>query len=362
MLEAQMRHLVSTIPVLALAVSTLFAQEEKPGAQYRIIVAVHHEGNTYTVAGKPGDRTDPVFDFLQRQGPAVFGERESFSESRIRNARPAFFHVWDDAFLGGGGYVHTRSRLKVTRLRNLGAGPEPPDDGRYDPPWNSLSLDPLSAIVFRQSKGGGFGLDTSATDGARSGFTVDAGGKIRVFMAWRGEMQTWTGMLPKIKGPFTLRHPQIVWDGWKAEEGVAPHPPPAFRVKTALKGTFCAYQDETHFFFVTESGEVHSLPRMDRPRETKLIWYDRRRPVCLLLEDTESGTTWAFAPRADSKADKGVADVYFPLAKEIVPVEYDLAETGKIDRAKPLATAAAHARYVAKHKKLGKPPARKDEK
>ena len=291
--------------------------------------------------------------FLQR---AEFGQEPAKIQTRRiqTSSWPIAPHLWNGRFLTSE-MALLRSALWAFCLSNYD-NPEPrTSDGDG---WNTVNLYPSHNIAMRNMR-------HSMDDGslyadARQGFTIDPDGKLYVFVAWKGRLTMWTGKMPKVKGKSVLHHPRIVWDNWKEVKEERPDPSAALVVQTGVKETFFSYQDKTHYLFVTESGQVHSLPRKGKPEKTELVWQDKRRPVRLLIEDSATGTTWAFAPRTDPKKDKDVKDVFFPLAHKIETVEYKPADAGTIDRRKPLESALSHARFLTKQKKLGKQPAKQD--
>jgi hypothetical protein len=366
--EGIMRKLVSLFIVvfgLAWPCAADWRKKAELGAPGQVVVCCLHEGHVYALTTRKGG--DPyvmdVLYCLQRGELKPVDKDAPIDELLAPSGRcGGDFHVWGDAFIGLHNKVNTHSTMSAMRLSNFDADPEPPtEESRdYRERWNGLNLYPQRYLAFRHSYDFTDSMAASGTDDARQGFTVDADGKLYTFMAWNGRLYLWTGKFPKVAPKNRLHHSQITWDNWKGKEEETPKPKPAFVIDTDIKPkeTFFSYQDRTHYLFVTESGQVHSLPRKGKPEKSELVWNDKRRPVRLLIDDAATGATWAFAPRVDPKKDRDVKDVFFRLADKIEPIEYDPADTSKIDRRKPLDSALSHARFLAKLKKLGKQPAK----
>jgi hypothetical protein len=236
---------------------------------------------------------------------------------------------------------------RIKRLSNFGKKPQ-----KEWEPWNCLGLDPINGLAIQHAVHMGFDPDFSRTRDARFGFTIGGESQLALFLAWKGRLTLWTGKVPKVAKDYEIIHPPIRWDRWVEKEGKMADPKPARVVDTDIKNEqFFAYQDKTHYLFVTESGQVHCLPRDGTDKRTEVIWKDAKRPVRLLLEDNATGTTWAFAPRKDA-SDNKLSDIYFPLAKTIKPIDFDAKALPAWDLKKPMDMALAHARFLVKQKKV----------
>jgi hypothetical protein len=282
------------------------------------------------------------------------GHQESSVVKELRcvgTSLDSTFHIDDDTFFTADGFLHLHVVLGATRLSNL----EEKSPKDYSEKWLGLRIPHLIGVAVDNAKRLGLQPDLSATCDATHAFSIEPGGKLFVFLAWKGRLTLWTGRLPKVRKTFDLDQPPIRWD---AEI-------PELKVATEIKNErFFAYQDKRHWYFVTDSGKVHRLARDGEHSATECIWKDTKRPVRMLVEDNATGKTWAFAPRKD-RSDKKLPDVYFPLAKKIEPVEYDSTKLPAWDLGKPLAMALAHARFLLKEKKVSiedkkvKPPEKK---
>jgi hypothetical protein len=238
----------------------------------------------------------------------------------------------------------SRPGISTTRLSNFAAYKSEEKLRRNTRDlFNHLEIEPLTELIAPH--GAGVWADLSPLKDAHFAFTLDSERKLCVFLAWNGRLRLWTGKAPKVPPR------KIAWDNKDPRDGKWATPKPTFEIPTDIRDRFFAYQDKVNWYFVTESGEIHVLPREGKPRRTKRVWEDLDRPVRMLVEDNATGKTWAFAPRKD-RSDKEPPDVYFPLAKKMEPVEYDSTKLPAWDLGKPLALALAHARFLVKEKKV----------
>jgi hypothetical protein len=323
------------------------AADGNPGSLSPVIASCVHRGNVYAVTGRRDGAA--LFYFLQRRKLTVVPPDRA-EELRIGFWQyEAQFHISNDTFFGTGGFLHHRVGLNATRLSNLDSKSKGEFPWRE---WTPLSLDPMQRLAIRNAKRMGFNPDFSPTKDASFAFTIGQGSKLFVFLAWKRRLSLWSGKLPTVSPKFErTQPPPIRWDNWVEEKETAPDPKPFREVETQIREPFFAYQNKTHYLFVTESGQVHCLLRQDKEKKTECVWKDAKRPVRLLLEDNATGTTWAFAPRKDAR-DKERTDVYFPLGKKITPIAYDAAQLPKWDTGRPLEMALAHARFLVKQKKI----------
>jgi hypothetical protein len=337
-------------PLLA---STIFPWEEeepKPGAPTSVIASCIHRGHVYAVTARK-EKAFPVDDFfylLQRRKLAAVPP-DRMEELRIYLQGAYLFHISGDTFFGTCGLIDHRARLSSLRLSHLDLSGKAPALNRV---WIGLSIAPMQRLAIRYGKGWGINPDFSATKDAHFAFTIGRDSKLLVFLAWKGLLSLWSGKLPRVPEKDGLDLPRIHWDNWvQKHEEESPDPKPFRQLSTQIQKPFFASQDRTDYLFVTESGQVHCLPRQGMLKKTECIWKDARRPVRLLLEDNATGTTWAFAPRKDPR-DKDLADVYFSLGSIITPIAYDPAGLPKWNLRKPLEMATAHARFLVKQKKV----------
>jgi hypothetical protein len=330
-------------------------EEELPRTPSTIIKACVHRGQVYTLLLKQNGK-DMLRD-IHRHTLGLPYSPKGIQSLRIRyDWSESLFHIWDDTLFCTRSSLSHQMPLKATRLSNFATASDDPESPN---PWNTLSLGPVRLLAITNAKTmSGFSVDLSPTDDASSAFTVGADRKLFVFLAWKEKMRLWTGRIPKVLPEADSRNQEdIRWDHWTEKPGRIPNPKPLWQVQTHVEGPFFAYQDKDDYLFVTDKGEVHCLPSKGNSKGTMCLWKDPRRPVRLLVEDTASGTTWAFAPRKDPK-DKTLDDIFFALAKKIEPIKYDPTRLSPLDRRKPLETALAHARFLVTLQKIdpvGKP-------
>src|SRR5262249_9165626 len=120
---------------------------------------------------------------------------------------------------------------------------------------------------------------------------------------------------------------------------------------------FLAYRDEKNSYFVTDSGQVHYLPRHGNPRRTALLWGDPDRPVRLLISDTVPRRAFAFALRQPWADPRKKPDVCFVLQPKLKPLP---TEAPKLRWTSPewrAGIASQYAHFLLRQKLLEKGPA-----
>jgi hypothetical protein len=180
----------------------------------------------------------------------------------------------------------------------------------------------------------------------------DSKDELNLLVAWRGEIRIWRGGIrwrdrdkdPQFKDQKDMpkRLPGIKWDNAKR---------PDLRVRTDLREGFLAYQDKTHYFFITVSGKLYSCRKRGEDQRTELLWNDPRSPIRAVIHDSASNKTFVFT-KALPRADKEGRDVWFELAPKVESVAYDAKKIPELKPADPLASMMEYARILMKKKKI----------
>jgi hypothetical protein len=126
---------------------------------------------------------------------------------------------------------------------------------------------------------------------------------------------------------------------------------PVLRARTDLREPFLAYQDKTHFFFLTISGKLYACRKRGERQHTELLWADVRRPICAVIHDTASQKTFAFTKAAGGK-EKADPAVYFELTAKLTHIAYDRNKIPEMKQSDPLATMTEYARILLRQKKV----------
>ncbi len=185
--------------------------------------------------------------------------------------------------------------------------------GSFPRDWRrGFSLCPISNFALRVPGNRFIGVDINfdASRDARHAFALGPGGRLHLFLSWKGKIKAWEGTLPDV---IERRGRGIRWDGGIHSEERLADPPAKCEVDTTVREAFLAYRDAWNFYFVTASGQVHRLPRRGKPDRTSVLWADPDRPVRLVINDAGSGRTFAFALRRPGVDPKGKPDVFFLL-------------------------------------------------
>lgn len=187
----------------------------------------------------------------------------------------------------------------------------------------TADFDPIGQFASRTPGNRSIGLDRdfSATRDARHTFAVDYGWRLVLFLAWKGQLKAWRATA-FLKPTGRVTQVRLRWDGWKGLPESAPDPEPGLVLKTDVRGTFQAYLDVTNYYFVTESGQVHTCTRDGKGGRTTPLWDDPDRPVRLVLQDAGSRRVFAFALRRPGTA-RDKPDVFFQLQPKLAPERTD---------------------------------------
>jgi len=169
--------------------------------------------------------------------------------------------------------------------------------------------------------------------------------EILALLAWRGQIRVWRGII-QTDAPVG-KSDDIKWDNAIPAETMYSDPDarPALRVRTEMREAFFAYQNKTHFFFVTVSGKLYACRKRGDKQRTELLWNDARSPIRAIIHDTASQKTFAFT-KAAGRADKAGRDVWFELAAKLKPVAYDRKQIPELKLADPLPTMMEYARIL----------------
>ncbi len=169
--------------------------------------------------------------------------------------------------------------------------------------------------------------------------------EIHALVAWRGQIHVWRGVI-QTDSPENQSN-NIKWDNAipaKSKEDW-PDARPVLRVGTDMREAFFAYQNKTHFFFVTASGKLYACRRRGDKQRTERLWNDAHSPICAVIHDTASQKTFAFT-KAAGGTDKAGRDVWFELAAKLEPLTYDRKMIPELKPADPLPTMMEYARIL----------------
>jgi hypothetical protein len=240
------------------------------------------------------------------------------------------------------------------RLTNPGLGGLPYMDWSFAPFW---------ALAHRQVRSVGLSQSYATQDGHYSVLPGDKD-EIYVLFAWRGEIRVWRGVM-RFVDPEAANKPTIVWwdQRWikwdnaiypkvkrkpasdMEKEDAAEDARPVLLVRSDLREAFIAYQDKTHFFFVTVSGKLYACRKLGEKQRTELLWDDARNPIRAVIHDTASEKTFAFT-KASGGTDKSKRNVWFELAAKVKPIAYDPKKITDWKPADPLPTMMAYSRIL----------------
>lgn len=184
-----------------------------------------------------------------------------------------------------------------------------------------ISLRPISVFALQAPGNQPFGLMPSfaGSKDARHDFSTMPDGRLRAFLAWRGELTAWDGTVGVGLGPWGAQL-EARWDAYADAGGGAKTPAPSQRARTPIRERFAAFSDAGNAYFVTNSGQVHHLPRKGGPKSTTLLWDDPDRPVGLVVSDAATGRAFAFALRRPGADPKKKPDVFFLLQPKLAPL------------------------------------------
>jgi hypothetical protein len=242
--------------------------------------------------------------------------------------------------------------------------------GRIDMDWILVPLTALANRHVERYPFGGLTPPSYATKDGHYDVLPDDKDEIYVFFSWRGEIRVWRGFMRLVdlgaaKKQMVLRgeQPCIKWDNaiYPKVEGktvaeiekecAAEDARPVLRVRSDMREAFLAYQDKSHFFFVTVSGKLYACHKRGANQHTELLWNDTRSPIRAVIHDTASQKTFVFT-RASQRADKEGHYVFFELAPKIKSFAYDPKTIPEFKPDDPLDTMMEYARILLKSKQI----------